>query len=84
LLDSSLPLAQCTGFEGGAPFGYAARFSGENPCEESKDTFVMAHDLVDTPLEGCHDMFMHEGSPSLGCNDVIPNLLDFHVSTLCS
>ena len=43
----------------------------------------MAHDVVNTSLEGCHDMFMHEGSPSLGCNDVIPNPLDFHVSTMC-
>jgi len=44
----------------------------------------MAHDLVNTPLEGCNDMFMHEGFPSLGSNDVIPNPLDFHVSTMCS
>jgi len=44
----------------------------------------MAHDLLDPPLEGCHDMFMDEGSPSVGCNDVIPNPLDFHVSTMCS
>jgi len=72
------------GFEGGEPFGYVARFSGKNACDESEDTFVMAHDLVDTPLEGYHDMFMHEGSPSLGCNDVIPSPLDFHVSTMCS
>ena len=72
------------GFEGGEPFGYAVGFSGENAYEESEDTFVMAHDLADTPLEGCRDMFMHEGSPSLGCNDAIPNPLDFHVHTMCS
>ena len=41
--------------------------------------------LVDTPLEGCSDMFMHERSPSIGSNHVIPNPLEhFHDSIMCS
>jgi len=73
------------GVRGGEPFGYAARFSGKNACKESQDTFIMAHDLVDTPLEGCHDVFVHEESPSLGSNHVLPSPLEHsHVSTFCS
>ena len=45
----------------------------------------MGHNLVDTPLEGCHDMFVHEGCPSLGCDDAIPNSLKrSHVSPMLS
>ena len=74
LHESSLPLTRCTGIEVGEPFEFA-RFDEVNACEEFDDTFHMTYNLVDTSLEGCHDMFMHEGSPSLGCNDVIPNPL---------
>jgi len=45
----------------GEPFGYAARLSGVSACLESEDTFDMAHNLVNTPLDGCHDMFVHGG-----------------------
>ena len=61
LVDSCLLLAQCMGFEEGEPFGYAARLSGISACLESEDTFDMAHNLVNTPLEGCRDMFVHGG-----------------------
>jgi len=85
LPDSSLPLAQCTGFEGGEPFGYATRFSGISAYLESEETFDVVHNLVDTPLEGHRDVFMHEESPSLACDNVLPSPLDhFHVSTFCS
>ena len=85
LSDSSLPLAQCTGFEGGEPFRYVARLSGDSVCSESEDTFDMAHHLASTPLEGCHDMFVYEGSPSFGTNYIVPYSLErFHVSTFCS
>jgi len=43
------------------------------------------HNLVDTPLEGCRDVFMHEGSPGLTCANVLPNPLEHsHVLTFCS
>ena len=50
-----------------------------------EDTFDMEYNLVDTPLEGCHDMFVHEGSSSLGCDKDSPNPLKHsHVSPMCS
>ena len=50
-----------------------------------EDTFDMEHNLVDTPLEGCQDVFMHEGSYSLACDHVLPSSLEHsHVSTFCS
>ena len=73
------------GVRGGEPFGYAARLSGVNACEESKDIFDEMHNLVDTPLDGCCDMFVNEGCPSLGCDDVIPIPLEHsYVSLMCS
>ena len=38
-----------------------------------EETFDMEHNLVDTPLGGCRDMFVHEGFPSLVRNAIIPN-----------
>jgi len=73
------------GLEGGEPFGLVARFDINNAFRGLEDAFDMEHNLVDTPLEGCHDMFVHERSPSLVCDDVIPNSLErSHVSTFCS
>ena len=47
-----------------------------------EDTFDMEHNLVDTPLEECRDVFMNEGSPSLTCDSVLPSPLEHsHVST---
>ena len=52
---------------------------------ELEDTFDMKHNLVYTPLEGCHDIFAHEGFPSLICDDAIPSSLErFHVSPMLS
>ena len=44
------------------------------------------HNLDKTPLEGSHDVFVCEESPSLGFDDsVIPNLLDHsHILPICS
>ena len=85
LHDSSLALAQCTGFERGEPFGYAMRLSGVSACLESKDTFDMVRNLVDTPLERSRDAFVHKESPSIACDNVLPNPLDHsHISTFCS
>ena len=50
-----------------------------------EDTFNVEHNLVNTPLEGYRDVFLHEGSPSLAYDNVIPNSLEHsHVSTFCS
>jgi len=52
---------------------------------ESRDTFNRVYNLVETPLEGHCDMYAHEESSSLGCNNVFTNTLDqSHVSTMCS
>ena len=55
----------------GETFGLGASFGMNNTLCELEDTFNMEHNLVDTPLEGCRDVFMHEGSPSLACEVVI-------------
>jgi len=45
----------------------------------------MAQDLVDNPLEGCREVFVHEGSPSLAYENVLPSSLKrFHVSPILS
>jgi len=41
-----------------------------------KTPFEEAHHLDETPLEGCRETFVHEGSLSLVCDDVIPNSLE--------
>ena len=83
--DLPLPLAQCTGLEAGESFGYGASFGMTDTFYELEETLVREHDLVNTPLEGCHDSYAHEGSPSLTYENVIPTSLDhFHVSTLTS
>ena len=43
------------------------------------------HDLDETPLEGSHDVFMHEKSSSLAFDNIaLPNPLHTHVSHTCS
>ena len=85
LHDSSFPLAQCTGPEAGDPFEGVTRFSVVDTFFELKDILDEVHDLVEMPLEGSRDVFIYEESTSLGCNNVLPNLLDHsHVSPICS
>jgi len=74
------------GLEAGEPFGVVARSSVIDTSFESEDTFDKVHDLVETPLEGSHDVLVHDWSPGLGFDDnVFPNLLDhFHISPICS
>ena len=74
------------GLEVGEPFGFDARFDVSDACFKSEDIFDKVHDLVETPLEESHDVFMHKESPSLSFDDnVIPNPLDhFYVSPMCS
>ena len=83
--DSSLPLTQSMGLEVGESFGLGASFGMNNALCGLEDTFDMDHNLVDTPLKGCRDVFVHEESPSLACDNVLISLLDHsHVSTFCS
>jgi len=81
--DSSLPLTQSMGLEVDEPFGLGSGFGMDNACCGLETLFDEMHNLVDTPLEGCNDMFMHEGSPSLGSNHVIPNPLEHSMILLC-
>ena len=83
--DSSLPLTQSMGLEVGEPVGLGASFGMNNALCGLEDTFDMEHNLVDTPLEGCRDVFMHEGSSSLPCENVLPSAFEHsYVSTFCS
>jgi len=59
----------------GKHFGLVARFGMNNAYCGLETPFDEVHKLVDTPLERCRDMFAHGGSPSLGCDNVIPNSL---------
>jgi len=83
--DSSLPLTQSMRLEVGEPLGLVSSFGMSNVLCGLEDTFNVEHNLVDTPLEGCRDVFLHKGSPSLVDDNVIPNSLEHsHVSTFCS
>ena len=85
LSDSSLSLTQCTGFEEGESFGLGAGFGMTNALCGLGDIVEEVHNLVYTPLEGCRDLFVHEGSSSLTYNNVFPNPLEHaHVSTFSS
>jgi len=83
LPNSSLPLAQCIGFEVGEPFKYVARLSGANVCLELEGTFDRVHVLARTHLKVSCDVYVHEDSSSPGSNYVVPNPIDHsHVSTM--
>jgi len=58
------------------PFGLAAKIGVNNTFCELETPFEEVRNPVDTPLEGCHDMFVHGGCPNLVCDDVSPNPLD--------
>jgi len=73
--DSSLPLTQSMRIEVGEPFGLGASFGMNHALCGLEDTLDMEHNLVDTLLEGCRHVFMHEGSPSLACKNVLPSPL---------
>ena len=66
------------------PFGLVAKFDMDVAYCESKHTFDVVNDLVETPLEGSCDVYVHEGSSSLGFNYASPNPFDHsHVSPMC-
>ena len=50
----------------GERFGFVARFSIVDACFELEDALNELHDLVETPLDGSHDVFVHEGFVNLG------------------
>ena len=82
---SSLPLIECMRLKVGEAFGLGASFGMNHALCGLEDTFDMDHNLVDTPLKGCRDVFVHEESPSLACDNVLPSPLEHsHVSTFCS
>ena len=69
----------------GESFGLGASFDMDNACCGLGDALDRTYNLVDTPLEGCPNVFVHEGLPSLAYENVIPSFLEHsHVSTLCS
>jgi len=71
--------------EVGEPFGLVAKIGMNNALGGLETPFEEVHTLVFTPLKGCRDIFVHEGSSSLACDNVVPNPLEhFHVSTFCS
>jgi len=71
--DSSLSLTQSMRLEVGEPFALVSSFGMSNALCGLEDTFNVEHNLIDTPLDGCRDVFLHEGSPSLAYDNVIPN-----------
>jgi len=50
-----------------------ARFDEVSACLESEGTFDEVHYLARTPLEGYRDVFVHEESPSLSCDNGLLN-----------
>jgi len=69
----------------GESFGLGAGFGMTNALCGLGDTVEEVHNLVYTPLEGCRDIFFHEGSSSLTYENVLPNPLEHaHVYTFSS
>jgi len=68
--DSSLPLTRCTGLEVGEPIRLDASLGMNSVLCRFEYTLDREHNLVDTPLEGCREVFVHEGSSSLTCDNV--------------
>ena len=69
----------------GEPFRLIAKFDvGDSYCA-SKDTLDVVHNLVNTPVGGCHCEYLHEESSSLCFSYAFPNPLSHsHVSPTCS
>ena len=66
-------------------FGFVARFDGVDLYYESEDTYDMAQNLIETPLEGYSDVFVHEASSTFSRDNVLSNPLgQSHVSPMCS
>ena len=73
------------GLEVGEHFRLDVSFGINNDLFGFDDTFDREHNLVDTPLEGCWDLFVHVGSSNLSYENVLPNPLEHaHVSIVSS
>ena len=59
----------------GDSFRFDARFRVVDTCFESEGIFDKMHDLVETPLEGSHDVFVRDESPSLSFDDSVCAIL---------
>ena len=69
----------------GEPFRLITKFDVDNSYCASEDTLDVVHNLVNTPLEGCHYECVHKESASLCFNYAFPNPLDHtHVFPTCS
>jgi len=67
------------------PIGLVAKFDVHYAHFESEDTYDVVHNIVENPLEGCCDVFVHEASSSWSFDKVLPNPLDeSHVYLMCS
>ena len=67
------------------PFGFIARFDAADLYYELEYTFDAMDDVVEIPLKGCCDVSVHEESPSIGFNNILPDFLDHsHVFPICS
>ena len=67
----------------GEAFGFIATLSGAH-CE-LEGTYYVDCNIVETPLEGCCDVYVHEGSSSLDFNYVSPSPADHsYASRTCS
>ena len=80
--DSSFSLAQCIRLKVGEPLGFVAGFDVADACFKSEDILDEVHDLVEMPLVGSRDVFMHEESPFLSFDkNVLSNPLGHsHIS----
>jgi len=83
---SSFPLAQCMGLEVEEPFGGVARFSIVDACFRSENTLEELHYLIETPLDGSRDVFVHKDFPNLDFNNIIyaTTIYHSHVSPIYS
>ena len=49
-------------------FGSVAKFNAGAVYCKSKDTYDKVNNLVESPLEGCCEVYVHENSSILGSN----------------
>jgi len=79
LLDSTFPLAQCTGLDVGDSFVVDARFSVLNACCESENILDEMHDLNKTPLDESRDVLVHEEVSMIGFSPILLIIPMFHL-----
>ena len=61
------------------------QLGGASAYYELEDTYDKVHNLVEIPLEGCCEVYVHEESSSLGFNYVSPSPFNYsYVCSMCS